>query len=432
MKKRPVLLGLSVLVVFALGSGPAPADAGSLLGPELTISIKDRDQGAPRVAYNSLDDEYLVVWEEAMVSGIREIFGRRIGGDGTVYADFAIAAGDGVDRIEPDVAYDPVKNRYLVVYGKDMGVGGVVWNIWGRIIPALGPDPLLTEDYLGLSLDSQLEPAVTYGRGPVVAEKFLVVWIEDPSPTPVIDQVYAAFVEGATGIADNQFAVTTGATNCDEPEIAYNRSRSEFLVTFMKDGDLKGKILNAGGTAVHGGAFTIASPGTGFVESNGGVSAYFPGDRYLAVYQVDQFTDIDIGAQWVSGDATLLGGGLPFPDAGLIQRDPEVDCIKNSGHCLIVWTKQYTNSTGPFGLWAALAPKDGGLMKALEVIEPSPFDKWREYSAVAGGATPFFVAWQHERDSSVYEDIHGRLVAPLIFFDGFESGDTSMWSTVVP
>lgn len=59
--KRPVLHGLSVFASLALASGPAPADAGSLIETELTISNKDLDQGRPRVAYNSVDDEYLVV-----------------------------------------------------------------------------------------------------------------------------------------------------------------------------------------------------------------------------------------------------------------------------------------------------------------------------------------------------------------------------------
>lgn len=136
------------------------------------------------------------------MSGIREIFGRRIGGGGTIHAGFAIVAGDGVDRSEPDVAYDPVQNRYLVVYGKDTGSG--IWNIWERLIPALGPNPSLNETNVGYSADSQTEPAVTFGRGAVVAEKFLVVWIEDPLPTPVIDQIYAAFVDGASGSADNR------------------------------------------------------------------------------------------------------------------------------------------------------------------------------------------------------------------------------------
>jgi hypothetical protein len=77
----------------------------------------------PTVAYNSQDDDFLVVWVEQGASG-KEVWGVRVagvadGGDGggqLIGAKQPLAAKPGGDCTSPDVAYDSGRNRYGLVY----------------------------------------------------------------------------------------------------------------------------------------------------------------------------------------------------------------------------------------------------------------------------------------------------------------------------
>ena len=50
-------------------------------------------------------------------------------------------------------------------------------------------------------------------------------------------------------------------------------------------------------------------------------------------------------------------------------------------------------------------------MAAFAIVAPGASAD-RTNPVVAGGHTNYLVAWEHERDSTSYQDIHGRLVTP--------------------
>ncbi|MEO1088388.1 MAG: hypothetical protein AAFY88_29500, partial [Acidobacteriota bacterium] len=55
--------------------------------------------------------------------------------------------------------------------------------------------------------------------------------------------------------------------------------------------------------------------------------------------------------------------------------------------------------------------------------------------AVAGGGGRFFVTWQTEAPVPMpgqTASVKARFIVPPLFADGFESGDFSAWSAVVP
>ena len=62
------------------------------LGPFIDIWSGDGvGNWGPRVVYNDLRDEYLVVWLNERASSL-DIYARRVGGDGSVRSWFAVAA----------------------------------------------------------------------------------------------------------------------------------------------------------------------------------------------------------------------------------------------------------------------------------------------------------------------------------------------------
>jgi hypothetical protein len=81
------------------------------------------------VAYNSVRNQFLIVWEERTLSEI-EIFGRILGADGAPVAGaFRISRTvlpdiPGFESFDPAVAYDPERDRYGVVWAGDDSVDG--------------------------------------------------------------------------------------------------------------------------------------------------------------------------------------------------------------------------------------------------------------------------------------------------------------------
>ncbi|MEZ4556352.1 MAG: hypothetical protein R2854_07880, partial [Caldilineaceae bacterium] len=84
------------------------------LGGEIVVSALDNDQLWPAVAYNPQHREYLVVWQNNW-SGNRDIYAQRVDAQGDLLSWFAVTTGTH-DRAQPAVAYDPVNQRYLVTW----------------------------------------------------------------------------------------------------------------------------------------------------------------------------------------------------------------------------------------------------------------------------------------------------------------------------
>ncbi len=84
--------------------GASPQTDYGLLSGELQISPADPggDRFSPEVAYNSIDDEYLVVWHNLWGGGFRDIYARRVTADGELEPWFCVVTGvggDGLNRL---------------------------------------------------------------------------------------------------------------------------------------------------------------------------------------------------------------------------------------------------------------------------------------------------------------------------------------------
>ena len=169
----------------------------------------------PAVAYNSLDNEYLVVWEGDMTVDERdndeeEIFGQLLDGATGVEKginDFRISfmGQDGDTRFEaldPAIAYDPVSNTYLVVWdGEEEGNGlfddhdevfaqqvqAATGQLLGNRVrlSEMGPDGVPGEPIYSID-----KPTLAFSSG---EGTYLVVWEgsdDNPLITPSDKEIY--------------------------------------------------------------------------------------------------------------------------------------------------------------------------------------------------------------------------------------------------
>ena len=192
-------LGLVALLIAFPAMLP-PASAGELVGGDLTLYRTDDGQYLPAAAYNSLHDEFLVVFEHAPGSAY-EIRAVRLSGTGAVLSAFTVAGGDGVSRHRPDVAYDPVGGEVMQKVRRTMAWDGrllVIGFVGG--IPDLPANHILLKNYsvVGVHWGASL------GRDPESLTRQMgeVLKLAEAGPVdPLIFEPYS-FENGAQAVQD--------------------------------------------------------------------------------------------------------------------------------------------------------------------------------------------------------------------------------------
>jgi hypothetical protein len=401
-----VVVGVADLKVMATGSSP-------FVGPEIVISEIDNEQYFPAAAYNANHQEYLVVWHNLWGNGSRDIYAQRITESGELLSWFAVASGPN-SRAQPSVAYDPVNDRYLVVWAYDLLGNGSNWDLYGRFIPWDGPDAGLVEFPISSWPSNQWEPIVTYARA---QEEFLVVWTNTPVSTPAYVSGRRIFADGSGFPPGDGFTIASDLVeNRVNPAVAYNLARNEFLVTYDDGLDIHATRLTGEGLMLGGGEFGIASwPDT---ESHPAVAACRNADQYLVAWQsLVGASNYDVYARYVTGDGSLDGGPLVVEDTTVSEIEPAVGCNEAGNKYLLAWQQQYSSAVGPYGIWGRMAFADKTMGPASGIFAPVAGATMEGMKpAVAGGLANYLVSWEHLRDGTSYRDIHGALISPHSLF----------------
>ncbi len=110
-----ILLALMLGLLMVLLGAPATTHAGTPVGGQFVISSRSEVEKNPAIAYNSQNQEYLVVWRSDR-PGNDDIYAQRVSMDGAPIGSwFAVGWWDSEKR-NPAVAYYSQANEYLVVW----------------------------------------------------------------------------------------------------------------------------------------------------------------------------------------------------------------------------------------------------------------------------------------------------------------------------
>jgi hypothetical protein len=186
--------------------------SGKPLTGDIRVTSARRPQSNPAAAFDTVNDRLLVLWAdwrdaEDMDS---DIYGRLLNFDGTPYGeDFRIAALDHVSQKTPNLAFDPVRQRFLVVW-KDSRHPKE--KIYGRFVGADGV-PQGDEFPLSMEGNDQDSPSVLFDPR---KDQFLVAWRDVTS----IEKdrwekaVMGSFVDAVQGKAGKSFLIAYEKTGC--------------------------------------------------------------------------------------------------------------------------------------------------------------------------------------------------------------------------
>jgi hypothetical protein len=261
--------------------------------PEFTIiTWANRSFWTPRVAWNSIRNEYMVVWNAFDTSGglpgvPRDITGARVTNqDGGKVIDtdmLAFPTDSGPHQV--DIAYNVAMNEYLMVcvivhteatsgndiYGRRVGWDGTP-GAWIEIYK---------DDFAG-GRKHQNHPAVATNE----QDRYMVVWEHEYALDD--HDIYGREYNANGTPAGSYFTISSWTEDDTVPDVAANGASREWVAVWQR------KIGSGGGYSIHG--FRWGSAGSGvqtyvfdvinwlFYEcTNPAVAADIPG--YLIVYE---------------------------------------------------------------------------------------------------------------------------------------------------
>lgn len=336
--KKGYRFAFTLIVLASLATISSIAYAGVPLGPDRFLI--QNDGGVSEVesssAYNPDRQEYLVVWQAA------EIWGRRVSSGGALLGPaFRISpTGEGTS---PDVAYSTAAEEYLVVWDNgvedvraqrvsDLGTlqGGVI-NVAIGYVPPPGFD--------GYYYD---QPAVAYAS---TSDRYLVVFRyrrDSDNSSGIIGQVLTSSggLDGSGHLVSQQSSTLLP----EQPDVAYNRSRNEFLIVWQEmvgsDIDIYGRRFKlTGGAGSLDPEFYIGNM-LSIDEIAPAVAAIptMPTEgQYLVAWESDEGTDSNITARTVSWDGTL-GAWRYLADTPWGEYRPAVAGSESNDQFLVTWT----------------------------------------------------------------------------------------------
>jgi len=330
----------------------ADSDSGGPVGTAFVIADMAADVARPAVAYNTQDQEYLVVWQTQGSTNPGNIWSTRVARDGRHLGNYQVEAGGGAIRSNPDVVYNPEYNDYYVVWQHEVsgraGIRGKHFTPGGTVYNSL-------EISLGPELANCTEPAIAYASNPTPTdERFVVVW-ERHVDSNLSSDIEGQVLTNGGGYAGSNFLVDAGTTtrSYSQPDIAYNLSRNEYLVVYTwhdKVGpnyDVLGRILSRSGGVLSDPAYLI---GYQTVDEWAPAVAALPTvanyGGYVVAWEVRYAAnDGDIYARHVPGrmaadPSEVLGDVQVVSELNREQVAPAIAANQSNHHYLVSWAEQ--------------------------------------------------------------------------------------------
>jgi hypothetical protein len=386
------------------------------LSPEVRISTPssptDFNRYIPDAAYDSIHNQYLVVWY-SQYPGNAGIYAQRVSGSGArVGPWFAISTGSN-DRTTPAVAFSATSQEFLVVWVYDANDDHVHYDIWGRTVAWDGSSMGEERQIFTWANRAFTRPRVAWDS---LHNQFMVIsnvydtqnfWWNDIAGKLVMS-------DGSTPYSGFQ-VYQDPAVHPRQGDITYNPAADEYFVVWTETNSATGDDIYGARVAWNGGitrsAYELADETTN--DSYPAIASNH-GDAYFLTYQ--SFDDVEskyairfrllnlAGDPYYSDD--LGPGGISLAN-NLIA--PDVEYIPGTGTWL--FTAQYLADSGPQA-WAFIVEK-GHLYFTLH--SSTPVAGWPSWTitnpTLAAGGLSFLITYESSTTSipGLAQHIYGRI-----------------------
>ncbi len=288
--------------------GRRVASDGAPLSSEISIAISSLYEHVPAITYNPYAEEYLVVWSTYILYKDSNISGRRVTCDGTLMgSEINITTESGI-KSSPDITYNSVNNEYLVVWEQSNGISSPK-HIYGQRLDNFG-SPIGNPIIISSGTNKQLNPVVAYD--PVNGRYLVVFEDQEFSVEYQSSNISGQLIRNNGVLYGDEIAISTWQFDQIKPRLAYNNIMNEFFVIWEDHHwgwgdarDIYGQRINADGTLMNSN-FAISWEGVNPRE-NPDVVYSFGADEYLVTWEYeDTVSDHDIYCRRIRSDGTLI------------------------------------------------------------------------------------------------------------------------------
>ncbi len=416
-------------VTWLLVAAPVLA-AGGAVGTEFQVNTYTTN--SQRVSSAAADNtgNFVVVWQSGAQDGSGEgIFGQRYDAAGNPLGDeFQVSSYTTDSQSRPSVASDDVGNLVVVWQdysrdGSDRGVFGQRYDSSGNRV---GGDFQINSYTTGIQ-DNPSVAADAVGN-------FVVAWrsdAQDGSGFGIFGQRYDATGDPVGG----EFQINTYTTSAQlSPSVATD-DVGNFVVAWQDDSQdgsdsgIFGQRYDAAGNPL-GGEFQVNSYTTG-PQRNASVEADEAGN-FVIVWRSDAQDGSGRGVfgQLYDSAGTPLASEFQANSHTAGDQSRASVALDDVGDFVVTWTSdlQDGSANGIFGQrYDAVGNPQGTELQ----INSFTTDGQTGSSVTAQSAGTFVITWSSYLQDGSSDGVFGRILS-TIFADGFESGDTAAWSTVVP
>jgi hypothetical protein len=408
MRNKWVLMMFFSILLMALGA--LLLAAGGPVGNWFRISPLDTPEAHEwysSVAYNSQWQEYLVVWHASTATN-RYIYGQFVSRNRTLIGSRFLISPPVGNNMYADIAYNPTRNEYLVVYMVETATANV-YGIYGMRLDAYGVAQGIERCFAtSAPTYTYWHPAVAYSE---FTKEYLVVWQKEWGAA--YKGIEARTLPGDGGTLGGILEITGLQADVapSSPDVAYTRASHEFLVVWQRlysvaepDLDVMGQRISLeGGTHLQGPTFPIhystndeGSPAVASVPRLSGVGEYL----VACVYAYG--SSAHIASQLLTDAGALHDWAIISPFGGTI---PAVASNENTREFLVAW--KYGSN-----VQARTVSTSGGLGPYAQAM---PYGSYSDWPAVAGGPLGDYLVTCQDQTPGYNFDIFGYLWGNRIF-----------------
>ncbi len=345
---------------------------------------------SPAVAYNRVDNQYMVVWTDdrnARITG-NDIFGQRVSAKGRLLGDNIPIVTEMDSQSDPSIAHNRMDNNYLVTWQQQPfdqdnsdfnDAFGQILSNDGRSGTAFRISDAGFE--ISSAYNAQYNSYLVTGR------------VFESGPVPGI---FGQTVSHDGGPVDDRITIAAGAAEdplsapAPNGQVIYNPEASEFFATWrdQKEENLKGRRISPGGELV-GKPIVISHVfPEGFYAASVALDSIR--DRYLVVFV--RFQGNQMLGQFVSSAGKLIGANFPI-EALYSRNTPSIVYSRRYDAYLVVWE----NGNDIFArLLSARGDAIGNVLRLTR--NDTAFDAPR--TALNTRTGQFLVVWADQRNLS--------------------------------
>jgi hypothetical protein len=269
--------------------GQRISSLGALVGGGITIATAGAPAPAGQVAYNANANQYLATWRDQSDANLK---GRLINADGTLPGSpFVISSIFPGSGLSASVAFDPLNDRYLVVFGTFSG-GPVI----GQFVSGSGTPGA---SFTIFNSAANLSPFVAYDS---LNQVFLVAW-RDSSVAEVSAQLLAD--DGSP--LGSPLSIVSG-TAYNGPRVAANSNDGQFIVAWADNRNSTSGEHDCFAQVV---GVTTGDPCIGDINDDGDVD-FQDLDAFIAVLLGTPLHPDHVARSDLNGDG--VADGLDVPD----------------------------------------------------------------------------------------------------------------------